>query len=66
MILIQRNIIWHTYMKDGPYIRGKSPSKADGSKRFIISAKEHRKVGLPVTYHQGMVLGSTSALAFLI
>ena len=64
MILIQRNIVWHTYMKDGPYIRGKSPSKADGSKRFITSVRDYQKAGLPVTYHQGMVLVSTNAPVF--
>ena len=31
-------------MKDGHYIRGKSPLKVDESKRFISLVKDHQKV----------------------
>jgi hypothetical protein len=60
MILIARNELCHTCMKDGPYIRGKSPSKADENKRFISLARDHQKVELPVSYHQGTALVSTN------
>ncbi len=53
-------------MKDGPCIRGMSPSKADGSKRFISSVKDHPKVERPVSYHQDMVLASINAPDFPI
>ena len=66
MILIQRNELCHIYTKDGRYIRGMSPSKADGNKLFISLVKDHRKVVLPVNYHQGTVLASTNAPAYRI
>ena len=66
MILIARNEVCHTYMKDGPYIRGKSPSKAEENKRFISLAKDHQKVGLPVSYHLDTALVSTNELVYPI
>jgi len=66
MILIPRNELCHTYMKVGPYIRGKSPSKAEENKRFISLAKDHQKAGLPVSYHQDTVLVLTNGPAFPI
>jgi len=66
MILFQRNTICHIYTKDGPYIRGKLPSKAEGNKRFISLAKDHQKVVLPVSYHLVTLLVSTNALAYRI
>ncbi len=66
MILIQRNKLCHIYMKDGRYIRGMSPSKADENKRFISLANDRQKVGLPVNYHRDTASVSTNALAYHI
>ena len=66
MILSQRNIICHICTKDGPYIRGKLPSKAEGNKRFISLAKDHQKVVQPVSYHPATGLALTNALAYHI
>jgi hypothetical protein len=66
MILIQRNELCRICTKVGRYIRGMSPSKADGNKRFISLAKDHQKVVLPVSYRQGTVLVSTSVPAYPI
>jgi hypothetical protein len=53
-------------MKDGPYIRGMSPSKADETKRFISLAKDHQKAGHPVNYHQDTASESTNEPVFPI
>ena len=56
MILIPRNKVCHIYMKDGRYIRGMSPSKADENKRFISLARDHQKVERPAIYQMGTPL----------
>jgi hypothetical protein len=63
---VLRKKLCHIYMKDGRYIRGMSPSKADENKPFTSSAKDHQKAGTPVTYHLAMTLVSTNEPAFPI
>ena len=50
MILIPRNKVCHTYMKDGRYIKGMSPLKVDESKRFISLVRDHQKVEPRASY----------------
>jgi len=66
MILILRNKVCHIYMKDGRYIRGMSPLKADESKRFISLARDHQKVEPRVSYRLVMPSELTNEPAFPI
>lgn len=66
MILIPRNKVCHIYMKDGRYIRGMSPLKADESKRFISLARDHQKVELLANYRLAMPSELTNEPAFPI
>jgi|OpeIllAssembly_1097287.scaffolds.fasta_scaffold602618_2 hypothetical protein len=66
MILIPRNKVCHICMKDGPYIRGMSPSKVDESKRFISLAKDHQKVEHRASYQLGIPSELTNEPVFPI
>ena len=66
MILIPRNEVCHIYMKDGRYIRGMSPLKADENKRFISLARDHQKVEPHVSYRLAMPSELTNELVFPI
>jgi hypothetical protein len=66
MILIPRNEVCHIYMKDGRYIRGMSPSKADERKRFISLARDHQKVEPRASYQLVMPSELTNEPVFPI
>jgi len=66
MILIPRNKVCHIYMKDGRYIRGMSPSKADENKRFISLARGHQKVEPRASYRLVMPSELTNEPVFPI
>jgi hypothetical protein len=66
MILIPRNKVCHIYMKDGRYIRGMSPLKADESKRFISLVRDHQKVEPRASYRLAMPSELTNEPVFPI